>query len=96
MSVSEMAWHLQQLCSVPVALRREGETTITCPYCTKSHFVGLADGYTAADCDDRSNVIIINDREFVPNYGLVVYEYRKSKDHIDQSYYEILGSPATY
>jgi hypothetical protein len=97
MSVSEMSWHLQQLCNIPVALRKEGETTVACPYCNESHFVGIVDGYVAADCDDRSsNVITINDREFVPNYGLVIYEYRKSKDHNKESYYEILGSPAAY
>ncbi|CAB9529638.1 hypothetical protein SEMRO_2569_G331510.1 [Seminavis robusta] len=81
MSPDEMRVYLQGYYGIPVALRRQGDTSIKCPYCCKMHYHSPQPGhghhYTAA-CDEEdwhSRGIDVGDRYFVPNYGCTIIEY---------------------
>lgn len=79
MSPEEMRTFLQLQLGVPVAIRSAESPDVTCPYCSEKHFHDPSElGYARAQCAEifKDSVISINDREFVPNYGYILFEYK--------------------
>lgn len=71
--------YLQDHYGIPVVLREQGTTAVTCPYCGGKHDHIVQPGHHQAPCDDRGIVIVVGDRHFVPNYGYQIIEFRKGK-----------------
>ena len=80
MSVEDMQMYLQDHYKIPIVLKMEGETTITCPFCMKQHSHDET-GHCKAGCadEDRYNGIglFISGRYFIPNYGYTICEYKE-------------------
>ena len=81
MTVKEMEKYLQDYYGRPIALRQEGSWNIACPYCKKHHVYEPGPGHYPSQCSDDfkddGGGIVINNRTFIPNYGITIYEYRK-------------------
>lgn len=74
-TTEEMRLHLQEMFCVPIAVRKEGAANIDrCPYCSEPHTHGPLPGHRVAHCIDNVG-ILVKDREFVPNYGYIIYHY---------------------
>ena len=77
MNLEQMRMLLQEYHQVPIALRKEGSTTLSCPFCHKLHHDPDPPGHHAAGCDEwNAYSITIGGRTFVSGYGNTVYEYR--------------------
>lgn len=71
MTTNQMREYLQGYFGSPVVLRKQGTTSITCPYCLKKHDHGLEPGHRRPHCDrnDPVNGLVIGERSFSPAYG---------------------------
>lgn len=82
MTPAEMQTFLIEFYGIPIALRKQGDKKIICPYCKEIHIHSLMDrGYVTALCENRDKSITVNDRIFTPNYGITIYEYASTKDN---------------
>lgn len=82
MTPSQMQAFLIGFYGIPIALRKQGDKRIVCPYCKETHIHSLMDrGYVTALCENRENQITVNDRTFLPNYGYTMYEYASTNDN---------------
>lgn len=82
MNLKQMREYLQSYYGIPIALRKEGDTTVVCPFCNKKHEHGTETGHHITGCegDDRYIGISIGDRQFVPSYGYTICEYKEGED----------------
>ena len=73
--VEQTREYLQDYHGVPVVLRQEENTGVTCCYCGKRHDHDHGPGHVEAGCgqEDRSIGIVIGDRSFVPAYGYRIF-----------------------
>jgi len=80
--LEQMQSCLQELCGLPVVLRKEGTTVIRCAHCNKDHVSDPWSGHQVAACDgrDRDIEIVIADRSFVPNCGCTTLDCRENGD----------------
>ena len=84
MSAEQMKEYLQQHYGIPIAIKEQGTTAVTCPYCAATHH-STGSGYTEAVCKDHDwTGIVIGDRSFVPNYGFTVFTYTKKEDGVKE------------
>jgi hypothetical protein len=75
-NLEQMRMLLQDYHVIPIALREEGATDISCPFCSKMHYNPGPPGHHVTGCDaDEWQSIMINERSFVPPYGYTIYEY---------------------
>ena len=64
---------VQDACGTPTALRLQGTLEVKCPY-TGQHFECEGPpGHVEAACENRESILTINGRDFIPNYGLTIY-----------------------
>ncbi|CAB9513875.1 hypothetical protein SEMRO_619_G176410.1 [Seminavis robusta] len=93
MSLKDMQAYLQSYFGIPIALRRQGDTMINCPYCGKTHDHEPEPGHHVAQCaeDDRGGGIVVGERSFVPNYGYTIVEY-VAKDGANQIIPPVIGT----
>ena len=65
---------VQDTCGTPTALRLQGTSEVKCPY-TGQHFEHEGPpGHVEAACENRESILTINGRDFIPNYGLTIYD----------------------
>ena len=79
MTVNQMQDFLIEQTGVPTVLRKEGSTTITCPYSGRKVEVSPGPGYYKPEGGDTSDDhgIVIGDRVFTPAYGFKIIEYKQ-------------------
>jgi hypothetical protein len=75
-TTEQMRHYLQEYHGIPIALREQGATDITCPFCHKQHFEYPGAGHHVAQCEPSEwRPITINGKSYVPGYGYTIYEY---------------------
>jgi hypothetical protein len=80
MTNEQMRHYLQRYHGIPIALREQGTTDVTCPFCHKVHFA-LGAGHHAAECEPNEwYPITINGKSYVTGYGFTIYEYYDTPD----------------
>jgi hypothetical protein len=76
MTIEQMRYYLQEYHGVPIALREQGATDVTCPFCHKQHFEHPGAGHHVAQCEPSEwSPVTINGKSFVAGYGYTIYEY---------------------
>lgn len=86
MTREEIRLHLQSHYNKPVALRKEGGTTVKCPYTGAIVDTPPGPGYFRPDPMDADmhdpttpdQGLVINDRYFGQNYGFLIIEYHET------------------
>ncbi len=68
----------------PIALRKQGSSHYKCPYCKNIHKSEPRPYHTSVPCVDESRFngigIIVEDRFFLPGYGVTIIEYVEDGD----------------
>jgi len=75
MTLEQMREYLQDYYGIPIALREQGVTTVTCPYCLKVHEHGFVTRHQEALCENPEMALVIGMRNFIPSYGYTIMEY---------------------
>ena len=83
MDTDQMRDYLQQHYGIPIALKEQGATAVTCPYCKARHPSTEA-GHQGAACEDNGAGIVIGGRFFFRNYGCTVFTYRVNNDGVKE------------
>ena len=79
MTTNQMREYLQGYFGSPVVLRKQGTTSVKCPYCLKKHDHGLEPGHRRSHCDknDPVNGIATGERSFSCNYSYTIVEHKE-------------------
>lgn len=88
MTLGQMQGYLQGYYGYPVTLRKQGTTSVKCPFCQGMHEHEPNPGHYVAGCDEEIGdtlEIKIGARSFNCNFGYTIFEYKE----LTPSVYEI-------